>query len=102
MAAYGAFRGGQQRLTLQSEAVAALRGEEFENRLIMKHFAEFRSRTSALFWEYYKFGAVNSFIAWRIGALVFVPAMTIAPGAWQPKYDQVDSLEKMQEVSTAS
>eukprot|EP01047_Picozoa_sp_COSAG01_P098547 COSAG01_NODE_28709_length_654_cov_7.396396_1_plen_69_part_00 len=35
MSSYGAFRGGQQRLTLQSEAVAALRGEEYENRIIM-------------------------------------------------------------------
>ena len=52
MASYGAFRGGQQRLTLQSEAVAALRGEDFENRIIMEHFTEFRARTSALFWEY--------------------------------------------------
>ena len=54
MASYGAFRGGQQRLTLQSEAVAALRGEDFENRIIMDHFTEFRARTSALFWEYCK------------------------------------------------
>jgi ABC-type uncharacterized transport system fused permease/ATPase subunit len=98
MAKYGAYRGGLQRLTLQSEAVAALRGETFENRLIMEDFTEFRARTSALYWEYYKFGAVNSFIAWRIGSLVFVPAMTIAPGAWQPKFEQIDSLEKMQEV----
>jgi ABC-type uncharacterized transport system fused permease/ATPase subunit len=85
MAAYGAFRGGQQRLTLQSEAVAALRGQNYENDIIMQHFADFRTRTSALFWEYYKFGAVNSFIAWRLGALVFVPAMTIAPGEFHRK-----------------
>ena len=45
-----------------------------------------------------KFGAVNSFIASRLGSLVFVPAMTIAPGAWQPKFDEMDSIEKMQEV----
>ena len=25
-------------------------------------------------------------------------AMTIAPGAWQPKFDHIDSLEKMQDV----
>lgn len=24
--------------------------------------------------------------------------MTIAPGAWQPKFDEMDSIEKMQEV----
>ena len=46
MAAYGAFRGGQQRLTLQSEAVAALRGQNYENGIIMQHFADFRTRTS--------------------------------------------------------
>ena len=65
MASYGAFRGGQQRLTLQSEAVAALRGEDFENRIIMDHFTEFRARTSALFWEYCKaprFVATNTSI----------------------------------------
>ena len=98
MASYGAFRGGQQRLTLQSEAVAALRGDAFENRIIMGHFSKFRARTSALFWEYYKFGAVNSFIASRLGTLVFVPAMTIAPGAWQPKFEEMDSIEKLREV----
>ena len=41
---------------------------------------------------------MNSFIASRLGSLVFVPAMTIAPGAWQPKFDEMDSIEKMQEV----
>eukprot|EP01047_Picozoa_sp_COSAG01_P111498 COSAG01_NODE_40281_length_465_cov_3.169399_2_plen_47_part_01 len=37
--------------------------------------------------RYYKFGAVNSFLAWRLGSLVFVPAMTIAPGVFgRPKF----------------
>ena len=98
MASYSAFRGGQQRLTLQSEAIAALRGDEYENSIIMRHFTDFRAKTSALFWEYYKFGAVNSFVQSRIGLLVFVPAMTIAPGAWQPKFEDVDSIDKMKEV----
>eukprot|EP01049_Picozoa_sp_SAG25_P007727 SAG25_NODE_648_length_6205_cov_2.314609_6_plen_338_part_00 len=49
--------------------------------------------------RYYKFGAVNSFLAWRLGSLVFVPAMTIAPGVFgRPKFEALDSIEKMQEV----
>jgi ABC-type uncharacterized transport system fused permease/ATPase subunit len=98
MAAYAAYRGRQQQLMLQSEAVAALRGAEYENGFIMHNFEDFRSRTSTLFWEYYKFGAVNSFIAGRLANVVFVPAMAIAPGVWFPKHGTIDTIDKMKEV----
>ena len=98
MGSFGAFRTGQQRLMLQSEAVAALRGQDYENNIIMHHYAQFREHTSRLFFEYYKFGAVSSFLQWRLGSLVFVPAMSIAPGVFGPKFENVDSIDKLTEL----
>eukprot|EP01052_Picozoa_sp_SAG31_P012966 SAG31_NODE_770_length_12217_cov_2.855174_2_plen_47_part_00 len=41
---------------LQSEAIAALGGEKFENDLIIRRFDEFKRRTSRLFLAYWQFG----------------------------------------------
>jgi ABC-type uncharacterized transport system fused permease/ATPase subunit len=95
--AFGLWRTAQTRLALQSEAVAALKGSMTEQDAIKDRYELFQQRTTILYLAHLKFGLINNAVMGRM-ANCFVGAFVIAPGCWNPRYEVIDSIDKMAEV----
>ena len=94
---WGKYRFALQRLELQGESIAALKGGEREYQIVEDEFVVHMHDCHMQHLDYLTFHSVWNFFMHQ-GCSQFVAIFCIGRGIWYPKYAQLDTIEKLADV----
>jgi ABC-type uncharacterized transport system fused permease/ATPase subunit len=94
---WGDYRFALTRLGLQAESVASLKGAAYEHKHIRDTYAVHRHDIITVNKAFFKFGIVNCFFMHHF-LDQFVAIFCIGRGIIYPKYEKIDTIEKMADV----
>jgi ABC-type uncharacterized transport system fused permease/ATPase subunit len=94
---WGKYRFALQRQEAQGEAIGALRGSEREMEIIIDEFSLHVHDCHVHHLDFLIFHSIWNFVI-QHGAREFVSILCIGRGVWMPKYENIDTIDKMADV----